>query len=101
MRRRFVFFLSMFLPLCLFAQGNQARQPNVMVVPFVEPGEGENDRIKDAVLNDEAVPFLPWDDFFYLMRQIYLFCGTDLLPIGSLIRSRLISNKTRLPRTVR
>ena len=56
MRRRFVFFLSMFLPLCLFAQGNQARQPNVMVVPFVEPGEGENDRIKDAVLNDEAVP---------------------------------------------
>ena len=33
MRRRFVFFLSMFLPLCLFAQGNQARQPNVMVVP--------------------------------------------------------------------
>ena len=56
MRRRFVFVLSMFLPLCLFAQGNQARQPNVMVVPFVEPGEGENDRIKDAVLNDEAVP---------------------------------------------
>ena len=46
----------MFLPLCLFAQGGQARQPNVMVVPFVEPGEGENDRIKDAVLNDEAVP---------------------------------------------
>ena len=46
----------MFLPLFLFAQGNQARQPNVMVVPFVEPGEGENDKIKDAVLNDEAVP---------------------------------------------
>lgn len=54
--KRLIFFLSMFMPLYLFAQGNQARQPNVMVVPFVEPGEGENDRIKDAVLNDEAVP---------------------------------------------
>lgn len=54
--KRLIFFLSMFLPLYVFAQGNQARQPNVMVVPFVEPGEGENDKIKDAVLNDEAVP---------------------------------------------
>lgn len=27
-----------------------------MVVPFVEPGEGENDRIKMRFLNDEAVP---------------------------------------------
>ena len=51
-----VSFLSLFLPLYLLAQNGQARQPNVMVVPFVEPGEGENDRIKDAVLNDEAVP---------------------------------------------
>lgn len=47
-----VSFLSLFLPLYLLAQNGQARQPNVMVVPFVEPGEGENDRIKDAVLND-------------------------------------------------
>ena len=50
-----VSFLSLFLPLYLLAQNGQARQPNVMVVPFVEPGEGENDLIRDAVLNDEAV----------------------------------------------
>lgn len=54
--KRLIFFLSMFLPLALFAQGNQARQPNVIVVPFVDPGDGENDRIKDAMLNDEAIP---------------------------------------------
>lgn len=54
--RKLIFFLSMVMPLALFAQGNQARQPNVIVVPFVDPGEGENDRIKDAVLNDDAVP---------------------------------------------
>lgn len=55
--KRLIFFLGMFLPLYLFGQGNsQARQPNVIVVPFIEPGEGENDRIKEAVLEDEAVP---------------------------------------------
>lgn len=54
--KRLIFFLSMFLPLYLFAQGNSARNPSVIVVPFVEPGDGENDRIKEAVLNDEAVP---------------------------------------------
>lgn len=43
MRRRFVFFLSMFLPLCLFAQGNQARTAECNGGSVVEAGEGEND----------------------------------------------------------
>ena len=45
------------MPVYVWAQGaGQARQPNVIVVPFVDPGPDENDKIKDAVLNDEAVP---------------------------------------------
>lgn len=51
-----VFLFFLFLPFYLFAQNGQARQPNVMVVPFVESGDGENERIKEAVLNDEAIP---------------------------------------------
>jgi hypothetical protein len=42
------------LPLC--AQNNyQARQPNVIVVPFVAPGDNESQEIK-AAMDDEAMP---------------------------------------------
>lgn len=55
--KRLFLILSVWLPLAVLAQNaGQARQPNVMVVPFVEPGPDENDKIKDAVLNDEAIP---------------------------------------------
>ena len=57
MMKKLFLLLGILLPVYVWAQGaGQARQPNVIVVPFVDPGPDENDKIKDAVLNDEAVP---------------------------------------------
>lgn len=52
MMKPLIFFLSMFVSLSVWGQ---ARQANVIVVPFVEPGETESEQIKDAILHDDAV----------------------------------------------
>lgn len=57
MMKKLFLLLGILLPVYVWAQGaGQARQPNVIEVPFVDQGPDENDKIKDAVLNDEAVP---------------------------------------------
>lgn len=48
-----VFLFFLFLPFYLFAQNGQARQPNVMVVPYVATDKN-NERL-EAILNDEAI----------------------------------------------
>lgn len=48
-----VFLFFLFLPFYLFAQNGQAKQPNVMVIPYVA-ADKDSARL-EAILNDEAI----------------------------------------------